>query len=546
MDATDLAYAGAARQAQLIAAGEVSAREVVEVALRRIERLDPRLNAFRVVLAERALAAADQADAPLRGGPVAIRDDTDVAGVPTSRGTAASDLTPRDRDAEAVRRLRAAGAVVVGKTNVPELMMWPFSESVSYGAARNPWSLEHTPGGSSGGSAAAVAAGLCGVALGTDGAGSVRIPAAFCGVFGIKPQRGRVPLDPGLSDGWHGLNVAGPLARTVADAALFLDAVADGAPEGGFAAAAAREPGRLRVAVATNMPPGTVARLGGEQRRAVEETAELLRSLGHEVVERDVDYGAASFMNVLARYLRGIHDEGSAFPHPERLEPRTRAMIRRGGLVPAAAVARARATEAGLAARISAAFATADVGLPPGPTGPPFRVGRLSGRGATATLNASASKVPYYGVLNATGHPACSVPAGFARDGLPLAVQLAGRPHDEATLLALATQIERARPWADRRPALGATSCSESPSRRRAPRRPCSSSATRRRAGRPTSPRRARRPTSSARPTSRLNARFAPSSRAGAPTMGSSARRRAATSRGRAACAGSSTRSTGR
>src|SRR4051812_20617618 len=462
MDATDLAYAGAARQAQLIAAGEVSAREVVEGALRRIERLDPRLNAFRVVLSERALAEADRADArrragearPLLGVPVAIKDDTDVAGVPTSRGTAASDLTPRDRDAEAVRRLRAAGAVVVGKTNVPELMMWPFSESVSYGAARNPWSLAHTPGGSSGGSAAAVAAGLCGLALGTDGAGSVRIPAAFCGLFGLKPQHGRVPLEPGPSAGWHGLTHIGPLARTVADAALFLDAVADGAPEGGFAAAAARAPGRLRIAVSTKAPPGVVARLGGEQRTAVEETAELLRSLGHDVVEREVDYGPASFLNVLARYLRGIHDEAATLAHPERLEPRTRAMIRRGALVPDAALARARAAEAGLAARIGAAFATADVVLLPGPTGPPFRVGRLAGRGATVTLNASASRIPYYGIFNATGQPACSVPAGFDRDGLPLAVQLAGRPHDEATLLALAAEIEEARPWAERRPAL--------------------------------------------------------------------------------------------
>ena len=462
MDATDLAYAGAARQAQLIAAGEVSAREVVEGALRRIERLDPRLNAFRVVLGDHALAEADRADArrragearPLLGVPVAIKDDTDVAGVPTARGTAASDLTPRDRDAEVVRRLRAAGAIVVGKTNVPELMMWPFTESVSYGAARNPWSLAHTPGGSSGGSGAAVAAGLCGVALGTDGAGSIRIPAAFCGLFGLKPQRGRVPLEPGASAGWHGLNTVGPLARTVADAALFLDVVADGAPEGGFAAAAARAPGRLRIAVSTNMPAGVVARLGGEQRRAVEETADLLRSLGHEAVERDVDYGRASFLNVLARYLRGIHDEASVVPYPERLEPRTRAMIRRGGLVARPAITRARATEAGLAARIGAVFATADVVLLPGPTGPPFRVGWLAGRGAATTLNAAASRIPYYGIFNATGHPACSIPAGFDGDGLPLAVQLAGRSRDEATLLALATQIEQARPWAERRPAL--------------------------------------------------------------------------------------------
>jgi amidase len=462
MDATELAFSGAAQQARLIASGEVSAREVVEAALRRIERLDPVVNAFRVVLSERALAEAQQADArrragderPLLGVPVAIKDDTDVAGVPTARGTAASDLTPRDRDAEVVRRLRAAGAVVVGKTNVPELMMWPFSESVSFGAARNPWALDRTPGGSSGGSGAAVAAGLCGVALGTDGAGSVRIPAAFCGLFGLKPQRGRVPFEAGPSAGWHGLNHVGPLARTVADAALFLDAVAGDGPEGGFAAAAARAPGRLRISVSTKVPPGVVARLGAEQRGAVEETAELLRSLGHEVLEREIDYGATSFMNVLVRYLRGIRDEAAGLPHPERLEPRTRTMIRRGALVPDAALARARAAEAGLAARVAAVFATADVVLLPGPTGPPFRVGQLAGRGATFTLNAAASRIPYYGVFNATGQPACSVPAGFDRDGLPLAIQLAGRPHDEATLLSLAAQIEQARPWADRRPPL--------------------------------------------------------------------------------------------
>src|SRR3954453_5768757 len=370
MDATELAYAGAAQQARLIAAGEVSAREVVGAVLRRIERLDPHLNAFRVVLPERALAEADQADGrrrageerPLLGVPVAIKDDTDVAGVPTARGTAASDLTPRDRDDEVVRRLRAAGAVVVGKTNVPELMMWPFSESVSYGAARNPWALDRTPGGSSGGSGApagggsgggsgaAVAAGLCGVALGTDGAGSIRIPAALCGVFGFKPQRGRVPLDLGTSDGWHGMNHVGPLARTVADAALFLDAVAGGAPPGGgFGAAAARAPGRLRIAVSTKVPPGAVVRVGAEQRAAVEATAELLRSLGHEVVEREIEYPPTAGVNVIARYLRGIHDEASGLPHPERLEARTRAMIRRGGLIPRAVVPRPRRASRGAA-----------------------------------------------------------------------------------------------------------------------------------------------------------------------------------------------------
>jgi amidase len=462
MDATDLAYAGAARQARLIAAGEVSAAEVVRATLERIDRVDPQLNAYRVVLADRALADADEADArrragrarPLLGVPVAIKDDTDVEGVPTARGTVASDLEPRPSDAEVVRRLRAAGAVIVGKTNVPELMIWPFTETPSFGATRNPWALDRTPGGSSGGSGAAVAAGLCGVALGTDGAGSIRIPAAFCGLFGIKPQRGRVPVDAGASGGWHDMNVAGPLARTVADAALFLDAVAGEGPERGFAAAAARPPGRLRIAVSTKMPPGVAARLGRPQRDAVERTVELLRSLGHEVVEAEIAYGASGAANVFARYLRGIHDEAAAVARPDRLTPRTRAMARRGRLIPAAAFARIRAAEPAIAARVGAVLAAADAILLPGPSGPPFRIGELDGRGATRTLNAAAGRVPYYGAFNATGQPACSVPAGFDADGLPLAVQLAGRPHDEATLLSLAAQIEAARPWAERRPPL--------------------------------------------------------------------------------------------
>jgi amidase len=206
--------------------------------------------------------------------------------------------------------------------------------------------------------------------------------------------------------------------------------------------------------VSTKVPPGVVARLGAEQRRAVQDTAELLRSLGHEVLEREIDYGPGAWLNVTSRYLRGIHDEAAALEHPDRLERRTQGMVRLGGLVPAGQVARARAAEPALAARINAIFDHADVVLLPGPSGPPFRIGQLHGRGALWTLNAAAAKVPWYGVFNAIGQPAASVPAGFDAAGLPLAVQLAGRPNDEATLLSLAAQIERERPWADRRPEL--------------------------------------------------------------------------------------------
>jgi amidase len=457
MDATDLCFAGAAEQARLVAAGEVSARELVEASLERIWRLDPDLNAFRVVFTERALAEADQADArrgagdrrPLLGVPVAIKDDADVAGEITAWGSL-SHGGPRERDADVVRALRGAGAVVIGKTHVPELTIFPFTESLAFGATRNPWSLDHTPGGSSGGTGVAVAAGMVGVGLGSDGGGSIRIPSAFCGLFGLKPQRDRISLGP-KREVWHGLGVVGPLARRVADAALFLEATADG---GDFVAAAAREPGRLRVAVSTKLPPGALARLGAEQRDAVEATAELLRSLGHEVTQREIDYGPKAWPNLLARYLRGIHDDARGVEHPERLERRTKGMARLGGLVSAGQVAKARAAEASVAARINAIFDDVDVVLTPGPTGPPFRVGQFHGRGALWTLNAIAGRVPCYGVFNATGQPAASVPAGFDAAGLPLAVQLVGRPGDEATLLSLAAQVEQARPWADRRPPL--------------------------------------------------------------------------------------------
>jgi len=477
MDAVELAYAGIAHQAELIASGEVSSRELVELYLDRIARLDGRLNAFRVVFAERVRLEADQADArraavesraedgqqapqrPLLGVPIAVKDNIDVAGELTCHGTDAED-EPARADAEVVRRLREAGALIIGKTHLPELAIWPFTESATFGVTRNPWDQQRSPGGSSGGSAAAVAAGLVGAALASDGAGSIRIPSAWCGLFGLKPQRGRVPLAP-YPRHWHGLSVTGILTRRVADTALFHDVVSgpsavdlDSAPAPAipFVKSAATTPGRLRIAYSTRIPPGVMTKLDGDGERALRETVELLRSLGHELSEHDPDYGLSVPSALIPRYLRGIHDDVHAVAHPERLERRTRGMGRLGGLISPAMLERTLAGEAELTRRLGPVFEQHDVLITPTTASPPPRIGRLQGRGALATLNTVAGWVPYNGIWNATGQPAASVPAGVGADGLPRGVQLVGRVNDEATLLSLAAQIEAERPWAQLRP----------------------------------------------------------------------------------------------
>ena len=321
----------------MLADGEVSAPELLEIYLERIARLDSQLRSYRVVLTDKArdeaYAAQDRLDAgerlPLLGVPIAIKDDVDVAGEVTTCGSAGHRPAPTV-DAAVVRRLRAAGAVIIGKTAVPELMIFPFTESLTFGATRNPWNLKRTPGGSSGGSAAAVAAGLAPLALGSDGGGSIRIPSSWCGLFGLKPQRDRVSLEP-HDDAWYGLSVNGPIARSVLDAALFLDATNTvSGPEGEFVAAATREPGKLRIALSTKVPQPLV-RVGSEQLAAVDAAGALLRELGHDVVVRDPAYPLASiYASFLPRYLRGISDEADAQAHPERLERRTRTMARMG------------------------------------------------------------------------------------------------------------------------------------------------------------------------------------------------------------------------
>lgn len=460
MDITDLAFAGAAQQARMLASGKTTAPALVEMYLDRIARVDRELRSFRVVFTETARAEAEAAqellDAgvrlPLLGVPIAIKDDVDIADEFTCYGSSAFGQTAT-ADAEVVRRLRDAGAVILGKTSVPEMMLWSFTETAAFGATHNPWDLALTPGGSSGGSGAAVAAGLASIALGSDGAGSIRIPSSWCGLYGLKPQRDRVPISP-HDDAWCGLSVNGPMTRTVEDAALFLDVTNTGsAPEGGFVAAASRVPGRLRIAVSTKLPTGRVGRIGKAQLSALHGMVALLRELGHEVVARDPDYPAwAMYGHVLPRMLRGAYNDVKILPHPERLEPRTRQFARLGRLISDRQIAKVRAAESTLSARVQAIFDDVDVVITPGTAMGPSRIGQYHRRGALTTLSLVSLRVPFQAVFNATGQPAAVVPWALDGHGAPVSVQLVGKPFDEATLLSLSTQIERARPWAGRRP----------------------------------------------------------------------------------------------
>ena len=452
MDGADLIFAGPARQAELVAAGEVSPRELVEACLSRIEEIDPRLNAFRVVFASRALAEAEALGRPdgrpLFGVPVAVKDDMDVEGEPTQYGT--SVLVPPARaDSEIVRRLRAAGAIVIGKTNVPELTIWPWVESAAQGITRNPWDLDRVTGGSSGGSAAAVAAGLVGFATASDGFGSIRIPAAACGLVGLKPRKGRVPIAPKTPDtAWHGLTHYGVVTRRVRDTALALEAVADGAV--GFAAAAGRAPGRLRVGMDLAAPPLVLARPDDEVRGALGALADTLRGLGHEVAERRGPYEAGALFRGTARWFRGIHDDAVATGAVRRLERATRGMWLAGRLTPRARLERSKAEERELADRVGRFFETSDVLVTPVLAAPPLRAGGMVGRSAFALYRRSSAWAPWPSLWNITGHPAMSVPAGWTADGVPLAAQLVAR--EEETLLSLAAQLEAEIGWPERRP----------------------------------------------------------------------------------------------
>ncbi|MBF4162354.1 amidase [Nocardioides acrostichi] len=440
--------------------GQWTAVEVVEAALARIAELDGPLNAMSVTLADAARAEAAQRDAataagrtpgPLHGVPIVIKEEVDVAGCVTTFGGEAN-TTPAAADAELVHRLREAGAVIVGKTTMPEFGAFPFTESVSRGLTRNPWDTSRTPGGSSGGTAVAVAAGMVPVGIGGDGGGSIRIPAASCGLFGLKPQRGRVTTAP-HPHLWWALGTAGPLSRTVLDSALVYDAIRGNAPGdlytggevGSFVDAARREPGRLRIGWSTK-PAGLGVRPDPVHVAAVEQTAQVLSDLGHDVHEVDPRYPdiTAAFV---PQFFAGIRSEAAMVEHPKRLERRTRETVRLGAWVtPRVRDAALRATEK-LSIKANRVFDSVDVLLTPTTAHRPARAGVLDGRGTVASSLLAMPSIAYAALWNVAGNPAASVPAGIADDGLPTAIQFVGRTDGEETLLSLAAQVEAARPW---------------------------------------------------------------------------------------------------
>jgi amidase len=476
MSDSDLMFRSASELAGMVRSGEVSARELVECSLQRIEELNPTLNAFVDVDAERALATADRIGSgdgrPFAGVPVAIKNNRPVEGMRLTYGCSLMAENMCEYDHNITRRLKNAGFVIVGTTTLPEYGILPTSEARLFGPTHNPWDLERTPGGSSGGAAAAVAAGIVPVAHGNDGGGSIRIPAACCGLVGLKPTRGRISVAPELGD--SSLGIDGMLTRTVADTAAILDVLAGYEPGDAtwapppsepFERAATREPGRLRIAM-TSVPPIPDAVVDPACSGAVAEAAELLRSLGHEVEEVTPPWQ----LEGLSQLFGGVFSVHIALsiaysgavagrePTAEDMEPMSWAifsMVKKLGAVDSMA---ATVQLQSHTRKLVSFLEPYDALLTPALAERPLPLGTLDTAAPEpmSTFSRSGLFTPFTPIFNASGQPGISVPLYEGEDGLPLGVQLVGRPAGEGALLALAAQLEEARPWAQRRAPVGA------------------------------------------------------------------------------------------
>ena len=425
--------------------GISSARAETEAALERMERSQPRINAWQVIRRDRALAEANSVDTridrialPLAGVPIAIKDNVPVKGEPMRDGTRASDASPQATDHEIVRRLRAAGAVVVGLTRVPELCIWGATDS-AFGTTRNPWALDRTPGGSSGGTAAAVASGDVPIGHGNDGMGSIRIPAACCGLVGLKPGRGIVPSHLGATD-WNGMAENGPLATTVADAALMFSVLAD---DPSYATLDA--PRGLRIAISTKAPAAGTP-VAPAWKEGVSATAATLQP-DHRIVERTPRY-PASLMTTTALQLwtTGAAQDADELEDPRALERRNRVHVGIGRALSKRGYPHAGGRET-WRARAESFFADVDVLITPTLAQPPIESREWSRTSWPATLWANARYAPFAAPWNMIGWPAMTVPAGLDGEGRPIGIQLVGRPGSERVLLGLAAQIEERQPW---------------------------------------------------------------------------------------------------
>ncbi|WP_309501048.1 amidase [Saccharopolyspora gloriosae] len=476
--------------AELIGAGEVSASEVLDAALARAEQVNPRLNAITQRLDDRARERARNTPAgPLGGVPFLLKDlNQEISGLPSSGGSRSLRTVAAAETAEVVRRWEAAGLVVFGRTNTPEFGAKPITEPVAFGPARNPWALDRTPGGSSGGAAATVAAGIVPLAAASDGGGSIRIPAACCGVFGLKAGRGLVPAGPQRAEGFHGAAVDGVVSRSVRDSAVGLDALvgfdpmapyAAAAPERPFAEEVRREPGKLRIGFSA------ASALGDPDPAAVKalrSAADLLAELGHEVEEvpPPVDLAALTVEFLRAWSVKLAH----ALSEAERLtgarsnnfELDTRLLAAAGRSISGPDYVTVLEAWHGHSARLAEFHRHHDLLLTPSLAGPPVRIGELAtpaplrvlGRIVLAARGGGLLRrtgivdrvartnmrhVPYTQLANITGRPAMSVPLHRTADGLPLGVQFVAPLTGEGTLFRLAAQLEQAAPWAHQEPA---------------------------------------------------------------------------------------------
>jgi amidase len=458
---------------RLIAQGEVGAKEVLETAIARAEEVNPAINAIvhkQYEQARRAVAAGP-GDGPLKGVPFLIKDlGFYETGEPATFGSSLFAGFVADHDSAYVRRCKAAGLVFMGRSSSPEFGLSPNTEPRLYGSCRNPWNLEHSAGGSSGGAAAAILAGILPMAHATDGGGSIRIPAAQCGLFGLKPTRGRISMAPDVGEGWGGLSAGHVLSRSVRDSALMLDVTAGlepgdpyaaPTPERPFVEAIGRPPARLKIALMRGDHRG--GRLHPECLKAVEGAAKLCQGLGHIVEEADpgLDLSALRPMNAAIAATNTARALGARWkaldrePNAKDIEAVTWAVYNRGLKISGVAYVEAIAAVHAMGRKLARFLGSFDVILSTTVPAPPPKLGYFDMNGDVETFTARVTEYLSITPLhNATGTPAMSVPLHWTADGLPVGVHFAGRYGEEATLLRLAAQLEAAQPWFDRVPTL--------------------------------------------------------------------------------------------